>query len=178
MPLYFKINGQKPNGFLPKTSFGLAADRLSCALPRVPHLGQKRRISLEGSSSTQPSLWASPPGRKRGLPTSRDGQTSPHRSRLVVSHSTCPPLSPSPHANSFVIGTHPARRTRVKTDLSLSLSLSLCIYTLFIGGTRGIAIIEIAVNGSCRRLVSACNALERALLLVEGLSIRSPVGAI
>jgi hypothetical protein len=34
----------------------------------------------------------------------RDGQTSPHRPRLVVSHSTCPPLSSSPHANSFVIG--------------------------------------------------------------------------
>ena len=35
----------------------------------------------------------------------RDGQTSPLRPRLVVSRSTCPPLSPSPHANSFVIGT-------------------------------------------------------------------------
>ena len=34
-----------------------------------------------------------------------DGQTSPHRHRLVVSRSTCPPLSPSSHANSFVIGT-------------------------------------------------------------------------
>ena len=39
MPLYFNVNGQKPNGFLPKTSFGLAAERLSCALPRVPHFG-------------------------------------------------------------------------------------------------------------------------------------------
>jgi len=34
-----------------------------------------------------------------------DGQTSPLRPRLVVSRITCPPLSPSPHANSFVIGT-------------------------------------------------------------------------
>jgi hypothetical protein len=33
------------------------------------------------------------------------GQTSPHKPRLVVSHSTCPPLSSSPHANSFVLGT-------------------------------------------------------------------------
>jgi hypothetical protein len=33
-----------------------------------------------------------------------DGQTHPHRPRLVVSHSTCPPLSSSPHAHSFVIG--------------------------------------------------------------------------
>jgi hypothetical protein len=30
------------------------------------------------------------------------GQTSPHKPRLVVSHSTCPPLSSSPHAHSFV----------------------------------------------------------------------------
>jgi hypothetical protein len=34
----------------------------------------------------------------------RDEQTHPHRPRLVVSHSTCPPLSSSPPANSFVIG--------------------------------------------------------------------------
>ena len=34
----------------------------------------------------------------------RDGQTSPHRPRLVVSRSTCPPLSSPSRANSFVIG--------------------------------------------------------------------------
>jgi len=34
----------------------------------------------------------------------RDGQISPHKPRLVVSHSTCPPISPSPHAISIVIG--------------------------------------------------------------------------
>jgi hypothetical protein len=33
------------------------------------------------------------------------GQTSPHKPRLVVSHSTCPPLSSSPHAHTFVLGT-------------------------------------------------------------------------
>jgi hypothetical protein len=32
-----------------------------------------------------------------------DGQTSPHRPRLVVSRSTCLPLSPSHHANSFIL---------------------------------------------------------------------------
>ncbi len=37
-----------------------------------------------------------------------DGQTtSPHRSQLVVSRSTCPPLSPSPHSNSCHF-KHPA----------------------------------------------------------------------
>jgi hypothetical protein len=35
----------------------------------------------------------------------RDGQTSPHKPRLVVLHSTCPSLSPSPPAHSFIIGT-------------------------------------------------------------------------
>ena len=34
-----------------------------------------------------------------------DGQTGPHRPRLVVSRSTCPPLSPSPHANRVIKGT-------------------------------------------------------------------------
>ena len=43
------------------------------------------------------------PPRARSLV--RDGQTSPRRPRLLVSRSTCPPLSPFPHANSFVIGT-------------------------------------------------------------------------
>jgi hypothetical protein len=33
------------------------------------------------------------------------GQPSSHKPRLVVSHSTCPPLSSSPHAHSFVLGT-------------------------------------------------------------------------
>jgi hypothetical protein len=32
------------------------------------------------------------------------GQPSPHKPRLVVSHSTCPPLSSSPHAHIFVLG--------------------------------------------------------------------------
>ncbi len=40
--MYFNINGQKPNGFLPQTSFGLATERLSCALPRVPHYGKRK----------------------------------------------------------------------------------------------------------------------------------------
>jgi hypothetical protein len=34
----------------------------------------------------------------------RDGQTSPHKPRLVVPHSTCPSLSPSPPAHNFIIG--------------------------------------------------------------------------
>jgi hypothetical protein len=48
------------------------------------------------------------------------GQPSPHKPRLVVSHSTCPPLSSSPHAHSFVLGsavinTHP-RMTKTSFD--------------------------------------------------------------
>ena len=41
----------------------------------------------------------------------RDGKTNPHRPRLVVSHSTCPPLLP-PHANSFVIGPAVIKHTQ------------------------------------------------------------------
>ena len=42
----------------------------------------------------------------------RDEQTHPHRPRLVVSHSTCPPLSSPPHTNSFVIGPAVIKHTR------------------------------------------------------------------
>jgi hypothetical protein len=33
------------------------------------------------------------------------GQTSPHKPRFLVSHSTCSPQSSSPHSHSFVLGT-------------------------------------------------------------------------
>jgi hypothetical protein len=49
----------------------------------------------------------------------RDGQTSPHKPGLVVPHSTCPSLSPSPPARSFIIG--PAV-INTRTHLHLSLS--------------------------------------------------------
>jgi hypothetical protein len=59
--------------------------------------------SLSRSPSSPPPSFTESPSPPRSLV--RDGQTSPHRPRLVVSRSTCPSLSPSPHANSFVIGT-------------------------------------------------------------------------
>jgi len=52
----------------------------------------------------------------------RDGQTSPHRPRLVVSRSTCPPLSSPPHSNSFVIGP-----TVIKHTLTLTVQKELQI---------------------------------------------------
>ena len=51
----------------------------------------------------------------------RDGQTSSHWPRLVVSRSTCPPLSPPP-ANSFVIGT-----AVINTHTELLLKISKVI---------------------------------------------------
>ena len=71
-----------------------------------------------GSCTSHPGVSSSIPKReepgKTGAPCvkvpgssrvpGRDGQTHPHRPRLVVSHSTCSPLSSSPPANSFVIG--------------------------------------------------------------------------
>jgi hypothetical protein len=64
------------------------------------HNGSPSARSFSRSPSPPPPQSPSPP-RSQVL----DGQTSPLRPRLVVSRSTCPPLSPSPHANSFVIGT-------------------------------------------------------------------------
>jgi hypothetical protein len=67
------------------------------------HSSSPRARSLSRSPSPPPPSFTQSPSPPRSLVS--DGQTSPHRPRLVVSHSTCPPLSPSPHANSFIIGT-------------------------------------------------------------------------
>jgi hypothetical protein len=67
------------------------------------HSGRPSERSLSRSPSPPPPSFTQSLSLPRSLV--RDGQTSPHRPRLVVSHSTCPPLSPSPHANSFLIGT-------------------------------------------------------------------------
>jgi len=61
----------------------------------------------------------------------RDGQTGPHRPRLVVSRSTCPPISPHHHANSFVIGpavinTHTGRLVHTGLGASSLVALVLC----------------------------------------------------
>jgi hypothetical protein len=53
----------------------------------------------------------------------RAGQTHPHRPRLVVSHSTCPPLSSSPHAHSFVIGPAVIKHTHTAAELREQLEL-------------------------------------------------------
>ena len=58
--------------------------------------------SLSHSPSAPPPSFTQSPYPPRSLV--RDEQTHPHRPWLVVSHSTCPPLSSSTHANSFVIG--------------------------------------------------------------------------
>jgi hypothetical protein len=81
-----------------------------------------------GSCTSHPGVLGSIPKReepgKTGAPCIkvpgssrvpvRDGQTHPHRPRVVVSHSTCPPLSSSPHAHSFVIGPAVIKHTTVK----------------------------------------------------------------
>jgi hypothetical protein len=54
----------------------------------------------------------------------RDGQTHPHRPRLVVSHSTCPPLSSSPNAHSFVIGPAVIKHTHTLNNKHAPASLS------------------------------------------------------
>jgi len=64
------------------------------------HTEQQPQCTVAAPSRAPLLLPPSPP---RSLV--RDGQISPHRPWLVDSHSTCPLLSPSPHANNFVIRT-------------------------------------------------------------------------
>ena len=91
-----------------------------------------------------PSPFHSPPFTQIPFPPRslvRDGQTRPHKPRLVVSHGTCPPLSPSPHVNSFVVG--PAEIYNNADAASLAQKLELndrdddrCMRTPRIGRER------------------------------------------
>jgi hypothetical protein len=71
----------------------------------------------------------------------RDGQTRPHRPRLVVSRSTCPPISPLPHANSFelgpaVINTHTQRSTAIRSFLQDAAGRRSLVFDLSITHDR------------------------------------------
>ena len=89
-----------------KSKVGLAAAK--AAALRI-------NLNVQGCSIVAPPMHA--PSRtplllplllSHNLPTPRslvcDERTHPHTPRLVVSHITCPPISSSPPANSFVIG--------------------------------------------------------------------------
>jgi hypothetical protein len=87
-----------------KSKVGLAAAKADQPQCRgLWHSSSPSTHSLSRSPSSPPPFFTQSPSPPRSLV--RDGQTSPHRPRLVVARSTCPPLSPSPHANTFIIGT-------------------------------------------------------------------------
>jgi hypothetical protein len=89
--------------------------------PRQAHYGVKSACTKKAATRTPPMGWwlglapatlefwvRFPNERNQGKqahPVLKYRARVPHGSQLVVSRSTCPPLSPSPHANSFVIGT-------------------------------------------------------------------------
>jgi hypothetical protein len=79
---------------------------------RLWHSSTPNARFLSHSPSAPPPPFTQSPYPPRSLV--RDGQTHPHRPRLVVSHSTCPPLSSSPHAHSFVIGPAVIKHTHTR----------------------------------------------------------------
>ena len=97
-----QVRFRNPESFSRKPS-AMSAETGSC----TSHSGVTVLGSIPGPKREETGKTGAPcvkvPGSSR-VPV-RDGQTSALRPRLVVSRSTCPPLSPSPHANSFVIGT-------------------------------------------------------------------------
>ena len=78
-------------------------DQLEPQCPGLWHSSSPSARSFSRSPSPPTPSFTQSPSPPRLLV--RDGQTSPQRPRLVVSHITCPPLSPSPHANNLVLGT-------------------------------------------------------------------------
>jgi hypothetical protein len=79
---------------------GGVEDQPQC--PGLYYRGRSSARSLSHFPSSPPPSFTQSPSPPRSLV--RDGQPSPHRPRLVVSSSTCPPISPPPHVNSFVLG--------------------------------------------------------------------------
>jgi hypothetical protein len=129
---------------------GLVPFQVSCILP-VDEEQSQSHCSQSSCVEDQPQcrgLWHSSSPSSRSLscspshpppsftqstspPRSQvcDGQTSPHRPLLVVPRNTCPPVSPSPHANIFVIGT-----AVIKTHQFLGLAALLKTWSLLRSG--------------------------------------------
>jgi len=106
-----------------KSKVGLAAAKGSSVAgqpqcPRLWHSSTPNARSLSHSPFAPPPSFTQSPTALPSPPRSLvcDEQTHPHRPRLVVSHSTCPPLSSSPHANSFVIGPAVIKHTQRHTQ--------------------------------------------------------------
>ena len=99
-----------------------AQDQPQC--PRLWHSSTPNARFLSHSPSAPPPPFTQSPYPPRSLV--RDGQTHPHRPRIVVSHSTCPPLSSSPHTHSFVIGPAVIKHTQ----FLLAIATKACLYVL------------------------------------------------
>jgi len=131
---------------------GLAAGKAAALRINLNSTLWRRRTRCARSFSRSPSPRHPPLPQYLFSPRSLvcGGQTSPHKPRLVASHSTCPPLSPSAHAHSFVIGTvvniriygeHPAyvlaRAPCVYLGV-LGVDRAVCIPAADLGSGRGI----------------------------------------
>jgi len=101
--------GARPGGVRAPVSIGKCEGTVAVGIiilerSRVPASRPHRRQSPPAS-----------PLRQEGCAHVLDEQTHPHRPRLVVSHSTCPPLSFPPHTNSSVIGPAVIKHTWAAT---------------------------------------------------------------
>jgi len=125
-------------------------------------------------ASPPPPSFTQSPSPPRSLV--RDGQTSPHRPRLVVSRSTCPPITPPPHANSFVLGpavmnTHTPWGTIGRFASKLSGSRIECCQARC--GCRGYRVPSLATSFVVRGLDDELAPVLHALSLFLGYSVSS-----
>jgi hypothetical protein len=85
-----------------KSKVGLAATKTALLRINLNVQGCSIVASPMHFPSPPPPSFTQSPSPPRSLVC--DWQTSPHRPLLVFSRSTCPPISPPPLANSFVLG--------------------------------------------------------------------------
>ena len=95
------------------------------------HSSSPSARSLSRSPSSPPPSFTKSPSPPRSLV--RHGQTSPHRPRLVVSRSTCPPLFPPHPREHLCIGT-----AVINTHSNINIFPFLKYRTIFTGISSGI----------------------------------------
>jgi hypothetical protein len=121
------------------------------------HISRHSARSFSRSPSPPPPSFTQSPSPPRSLV--RDGQTSPHRPRFVVSRSTCPPLSPSPLANSFIIGTAVINTHTLRLSQGASLKPDESEGRSPVSGGGTIRLCFVATQGLCITILTASGSL-------------------
>jgi hypothetical protein len=128
--------------------------------------------SLSHLTFSPPPSFTQSPSPPRSLV--RDGQTSPHRPRLVLSRSTCPPIFPPPPCKQLCTRSCSNKHTHAGHIFRLSNSLAICRFTNKIQLSSNTHVWHHCRNHTAR---AACKSMGTAGLTAHGPQTRAGIGA-